>query len=279
MEGAIQTRGLTIRSAWATAAYEAFAFLKPNRHNLEHSPALRLSEGRRAEGQRGATACQSRCRVPPGLPARGGEPVITPPRRPIGLALIFLIAGASSGTAQQLPEPYTPSERWSLYLHRTYGPARMGLLAVDTAIDQVLREPACWNSGAASYGRRYARAFQSRVVRNSAELVSGLLTGEDLRYHASRSLSIHGRLWNALRASVTAQMPDGTKRPSYTRFFANELANVSTARWARQPIRPEWLMKSLAYSTLDQAETNILDEFGPDLRRVGIKVWKRVHPH
>lgn len=224
MEGAIQTRRLSIRSAWATTAYEA-------------------------------------CLHPP-----------------IGLALILLIAGASSGTAQQLPEPFTPAERWSLYLHRTYGPARMGFLAVDTAIDQVLLEPACWRSGAASYGRRYARAFQSRVVRNSAELATGLLTGEDLRYHPSRSLSVHGRLWNALRASVTAQMPDGTKRPSYTRFFANELANVSRAGWSRHSMRPEWLMKSLMCSTLDQAQTNILDEFGPDLRRIGIRIWKRVRP-
>jgi hypothetical protein len=117
------------------------------------------------------------------------------------------------------------------------------------------------------------------VVRNTAELAAGLLTGEDLRYHASRSRSIHGRLWNALKASVTAQMPDGTKRPSYTRFFANELANASTAGWGRQSMRPERLMKSLTRSTLDQAQTNILDEFGPDLRRIGTHIWKRVHPH
>ena len=236
MEGAIQTRGLSIRTAWAATAwaatvYAACAFLNRGRH------------------------------------------------LPIGLALIALVAGASSGTAQQLPEPFTTAERWSLYLHRTYGPARLGFLAVDTAIDQALSKPDSWNSGDASYGRRYARAFQSRVVRNSAELATGLLTGEDLRYHASRSLSIHGRLWNALRASVTAQMPDGTKRPAYTRFLSSELANVSTARWTRQPIRPEWLVTSLTCSTLDQAQTNILDEFGPDLRRFGGHIWKRVHPH
>src|SRR5260370_12661451 len=198
---------------------------------------------------------------------------------PIGLALLLLIGGASLSTAQQLPEPFTPSDRWSHYLHRTYGPARMGFLAVDTAIDQAWSGPGCWHSGAPDYGRRFARAFQSRVVRNSAELATGILTGEDLRYHASRSHSFHVRLWNALRSSVTAQMPDGTTRPSYTRFFAIELASVSTVPWGRQPIRPEWLMKSLTRSTLDQAQTNILDEFGPDLRRIGLHIWNRVHPH
>jgi hypothetical protein len=33
------------------------------------------------------------------------------------------------------------------------------------------------------------------------------------------------------------------------------------------------------FSTLDQAQTNLLDEFGPDLRRIGGRVWKRVRPH
>ena len=198
---------------------------------------------------------------------------------PIGLVLILLVAGASSGTAQQLTEPFTPSDRWSLYLHRTYAPARMGYLAVDTAIDQVLSGSDCWHSGAEGYGRRYARAFERRVVRTSAELAAGLLTGEDLRYRASRSHSFHGRLWNAVRSSVTAQMPDGTRRPSYSRFFAAEVTNVSTTHWGRQGIRPEWFAKSLAWSTLDQAQTNLLDEFGPDLRRMGLRMWKRVSTH
>lgn len=195
---------------------------------------------------------------------------------PVGLAIIFVIAGASAGTAQQLPEPFTPSQRWSSYLHRTFEPARMEFLALDTAIDQAFSDPACRHSVAASYGRRYARALQSRIVRNSAELATGLLTGEDLRYHPSESHSIRGRLWNALRSSVTAQMPDGTRRPSYTRLFSAELAQLSMVPWSRQPMRPERFLKSLTYSTLDQAQTNLLNEFGPDFRRIGISIWKRV---
>ncbi len=189
------------------------------------------------------------------------------------------VAGASLASAQPLTEPFTASDRWSLYLHRTFGPARLGSMAADTVIDQMLREPACWDMTAGSYGRRYALAFQRRVVKNSVELATGLLTGEDLRYRRSRSLSIQGRLWTAWRASVTAQMPDGTKRPAYSRFFASELASVTTARCTGHPIQPRWLVQSLGWSILDQAQTNMLDEFGPDLRRFGTRVWKRVHPH
>lgn len=152
----------------------------------------------------------------------------------------------------------------------------MAFLAADTAIDQALSGSNCWRSEAPDYGRRFARAFQSRVVRNSAELAAGILTGEDLRYRVSRSRSFHGRVWNALRSSVTAQMPDGSIRPSCSRFFAIELANASTVPWSRQPVRPEWFIRSLTRSTLDQAQTNLLDEFGPDLRRIGVHIWKRV---
>jgi hypothetical protein len=176
-------------------------------------------------------------------------------------------------------EPFTPSARWSQYLHRTYEPARLGLLAVDTAVDDVLREPACWDSGARSFGRRYARALERRVIKNTAELATGLLTGEDLRYRPNRSSSVQGRVWRAVRSSVTAQMPDGTLRPAYSRFFAGTLTNVSTAHWTRQQVRPEWLAKSLAWGTLDQMQTNMMDEFGPDLRRIGMRVWKGVRPH
>jgi hypothetical protein len=189
------------------------------------------------------------------------------------------VLGASLSSAQDLAEPFTASARWSQYLRRTYGPARLGFLAADTALDQALREPHCWDSSASSYGRRYARAVERRIIKNSAELGAGLLTGEDLRYRRSKSSSIHGRVWNALRWSVTAQMPDGTKRPAYSRFFATELVNVSTAHWTRQPIGVEWMSQSLAWSALDQAQTNLLDEFGPDMRRVGLRIWKRVRPH
>ena len=175
-------------------------------------------------------------------------------------------------------EPFTASARWSQYLHRTYDPTRLGLLALDTAVDQMLREPVFWDSGAASYGRRYGRTLERRVVKNTAELAGGLLTGEDLRYRMSRSSSLKVRFWNAVRSSVLAQMPDGTTRPAYTRFAAVTVTSMATGNWTRDPIRPSRLGRTLAWSTLDQVETNMIAEFGPDLRRFGTRVWKRVRP-
>jgi hypothetical protein len=196
----------------------------------------------------------------------------------VGLLLVLHAIGCSLAQAQQPSEPFTASARWSHYLHRTYGPDRMALLAVDAAIDHALLEPACWDSAAGSYGRRYARSFERRWIRNTTELATGILTGEDLRYRASQSRSLRGRVWNAVRASVTARMSDGTRRPAYTRFFANSVADISTAHWTNQPIRTGWLLQSPAWSALGQIQTNLLDEFGPDLRRIGTRIWKRGRP-
>jgi hypothetical protein len=196
------------------------------------------------------------------------------------LPLLLLALGASSGFAQQqLTDPFTPSERWSRYIHRTYDPARLGLLGADIAIDHLLREPACWDLTASSYGRRYGRALERRIIKNTAELGAGILTGEDLRYRVSRSHFIPARIWNAVQSSVTARMPDGTRRPAYTRFFATAVTDVSTANWTNQRIQPGWLLPSLAWSALDQMQTNLMDEFGPDLRRTAGRIWKLARPH
>src|SRR6516164_239791 len=197
----------------------------------------------------------------------------------IALVLLVSLIGVSSGIAQVksadslTDKSYTPPERWSQYLHRTFGPPRLGLLAAETAVDQGFGEPGCWDASGAAYVQRYARAFDRRLVKNTTEFATGLLTGEDLRYRKSRSRSIQGRAWNALRASVVAQMPDGTERPAYTRFFASATTELATAHWVGQPIRTKWVFQSVGWSVLDQAETNLVDEFSPDVRRIATRLW------
>src|SRR5215467_6270844 len=161
-----------------------------------------------------------------------------------GMGLAFLV-GASVGYGQQQPtEPFSPSRRWARYIHRTYSPDRLGLLAIETTLDQALREPGCWDRGMGSYARRYTRGFERRVIRNSAELGAGLLTGEDLRYHRSRSTLLHGRVWNAVRSAFLARMPDGTNQPAYGRFVATAIAEASTVHWTGQTVQPGWLGRS-----------------------------------
>jgi hypothetical protein len=172
--------------------------------------------------------------------------------------------------------PFTASLRFQRYLRRTYSVSRLGLLAVDTAMDHAMGEPSCWDRGGSAYALRYSRAFQRRLVRNTAELGFGIITREDLRYRRSRSASMSGRLWNGVMQAFLARMPDGTERPAFSRFAAAAAAQSSTAHWTGRRVKPGWLAESVAWATLDQIQTNLLDEFGPDLRRVGGRVWSRV---
>lgn len=193
----------------------------------------------------------------------------------VSLALLAVLTAGSSPAQTQDHGSLTPADYWERYLRRTYAPTRVGLLAVETAIDHAFRDPACWDSTASSYGRRVGLAFERRVTRNTLELAGGLLTGEDLRYHASLSSSFQARIWNALRSSVTARMPNGRTRPAYTRFFASEVTELTTARWTGHSISAERMGRSLGWCAFNQMQTNLLDEFGPDLRRAGLRLYRR----
>jgi len=184
----------------------------------------------------------------------------------------------ASAFAQQPAESYTPSDRWTAYLHRTYSPQRLAFLAVDTAIDNALRDPHCWDNSATSYGRRFARSFERRIIKNSFELGAGILTGQDLRYHAMRSAPFTHRIWNAVRSAAVAQSSSGSDQVAYTRFLAVAAMDVSTANWTGRPITGRWIVRSVGWSLVDQAQTNLMDEFTPDLRRFGTRLWKRVRP-
>jgi hypothetical protein len=68
----------------------------------------------------------------------------------------------------------------------------------------------------------------------------------------------------------------GKRRPAYTRFVAGVVADASVAHWTGQPVRPRWLAQSVGWTALGQFQTNLLDEFGPDMRRIGARMWTRI---
>lgn len=176
---------------------------------------------------------------------------------------------AQSATMPGSRNSFTPAERFGYYVHRTYSPHRLAVLGIETGIDHALRQPACWDQGAGSYATRYARALDRRMIRNTAEFGAGLLTGEDLRYRPLTPGRLRGRVWHAVRGAFVASMPGGGERPAYTRFVASAVAELSTAHWTGQRITAGWLAGALGSGALDQIETNLLDEFAPDIRRVG----------
>ena len=72
-------------------------------------------------------------------------------------------------TAPVAPAPFTVRARWAYYLNRTYHPQGLAILALETLMDQGLRQPACWDRSPGSYLLRYSRSFDRRLIRNTAE--------------------------------------------------------------------------------------------------------------
>jgi hypothetical protein len=181
-------------------------------------------------------------------------------------------ADTTAGSTQ----PFTPAERFAYYLHRTYGPHKLGVLAFETALDHALGQPACWDQGLGSYVTRYSRALDHRMIRNTAEFGAGLLTGADLRYKRLGSGPIQARVWNAVRSAFLARAAGDRQRPAYTRFAAATVAEVGTAHWTGQPIHAAWLAQALGWGALDQIQTNLLDEFSAEFRRIGGRMCRRL---
>lgn len=178
---------------------------------------------------------------------------------------------------QQVAEtPFTPADRWAHYLRRTYGPDRLGILMAETSFEHLLHDPEMWDRSATSLGRRFGVSLERRVIRNTAEMGAGLVTGEDLRYSRSQSEGLKRRMLHSAFSSVTARMPSGRRRPAYTRFFAAAVTEASTAHWRGRPISGGGLLESLGWSAIGQVQTNLLDEFAPDLRRVGRRLWRKL---
>src|SRR3954449_7349685 len=134
------------------------------------------------------------------------------------LTASLLPAQKPNSLAEPQPPRFDLSQRWKHYVHRTYSAPRLSLLAAESAVDHALREPACWDRAGTSYAQRYMRAIDRRVIRNTAEFASGVLTGEDLRYVRSRSVRPSGRAWYAVRSAFQARTSDGAVRPAYTRY-------------------------------------------------------------
>jgi hypothetical protein len=73
-------------------------------------------------------------------------------------------------------------------------------------------------------------------------------------------------------------MPDGHIRPAYTRFFASTVTDLSTAHWTNQPIQARFVFDSMAWSAIGQMQTNLFDEFSPDMRRFGLRILRKLRP-
>jgi hypothetical protein len=194
------------------------------------------------------------------------------------------VAMAGIACAQSDPrpaDPFTPEERLQYFLHRTFAWKKMALLGATSTVSHAIGGPSIWGDGSAGLASRYASHFGERLTRNTIELGLGLALHEDLRYKRSHETGIVARLRYATTHALLASVPDGSVRPAYSRFAAAFGGEFLYSRWTPRGESGGEIVRRATWSLLDRIPNSYLDEFTPDLVRIGRRVrnkFRRARP-
>ena len=204
-------------------------------------------------------------------------------RRVIQQGAFCLLFASGALYAQDYPSAEdafsTIGDRFRYYLHRTYtSRPRLAFLLADTGMGHALNDPEEWGRQPRSFGVRLASNFGRRVVANSIEFGLGAVLQEDARYRSSPEPGLRKRIRHATVTAFTARLPDGRIRPAYSRFGAIAGGVLISSRWHPGAASSSDLLLDVGFGVLDKIPSNLLDEFSPDMRRVGRKVFKTIWP-
>lgn len=194
------------------------------------------------------------------------------------LALFFLsVAFAAAEDLEPFlsTPPLTAAHPFQEYLERTYGWQTLSWLATDTAIDHLRSRPE-WGSGPGGFGCQYASAFGRRLISNSVELGVGLALHEDTRFHLSGRVGILPRMRYAMAHAFLDSVPGGKFEPAYARFAAITSGALVAPSWHRQTLSASGFFLDMSSGMLNQLQNSLLNEFGPDLQKLGQKIRKKV---
>jgi hypothetical protein len=179
-------------------------------------------------------------------------------------------------TGQNLPS-FDMAERWEHYLRRTYSWQRMGLLGADVGVDMVLSRPADGRS-VHCYNDRYLGAFFRRSSRTTVELVAGAALHEDIRRRESGRKGFFPRLSYALSHTFTAYQPDGHSSVSWSRIIGAVGGIAVYETWNQRPITTGIVGRELSFAMASNFQDSLLMEFGPDMKRFGLRLKNRFMP-
>jgi hypothetical protein len=199
------------------------------------------------------------------------------------LAVLFLFAaGPAYLQGQQATatnKKFGFKDRLVLYLKYTYVDPRShaDLIGEVTAGDFVFGGLKPWGSGLSGWGKSLAPAYGQRVVDNTSEMLFGSLIGDDVRY---RPLQEHGMIKRGLHATIgafTAHESNGSTRPAYSRFGAVAASILIANQWLPHPETGGNLTRTVAFGITDKVQGDLLQEFSPDLKRLGRKAWRKIY--
>ena|SRR5437879_2101031 len=194
------------------------------------------------------------------------------------IALFWLsvaVAAAADHEPFLLTPPLTSAEQFQHYLDRTYGWQTMSWLATDTALDHLRSRPE-WGRGPGGFGCQYASAFGRRLISNSVELGVGLVLHEDTRFHLSQRRGFLTRMKYAMTHAFLDSVPGGKFEPAYARFAAVTSGALITPAWHQRSLSASGFFEDFTFGMLGQLQNSLLNEFSPDLQKLGRNVRKKV---
>jgi hypothetical protein len=161
----------------------------------------------------------------------------------------------------------TKAERWNDYFRRTVNPFSLVSSAASAGLGQWRDRPEEWGQGGAGYGRRYASAVGSHVVKETLMFGVSAALHEDNRYVISADRTTRGRIVNAIEGVVYARRDDGSRRVSISRFSAYAGAFLISRTW--QPASsdsPKGVVLNMGMSFGLSVGMNVVREFWPRKR-------------
>ncbi len=197
----------------------------------------------------------------------------------------IVLFSSSVACPQTLPpqaqEPkFDFSARLKWYAQRTYTDPwrRVWLVGEVAADDFAFGGIKNWGTGLSGFGKSLAPVYGQRVVDNTLEFVAGSVIGDDARYRRSTSRTLVKRGLHAAVSTFTARSKNGQIRPAYSRIISVTAALLIANRWQPRPMTGMRLADSVMFNITDMAQDNLLVEFGPDLKKFGMRYWHKLRP-
>ena len=187
----------------------------------------------------------------------------------------LLIAGCPCALGQDdSAADFTGRDRLNSYVERTFlDKTRLVFLFVDTAEDHLQRQPRGWDLGSTGWATRLGSNYGKRLIRNTIELGAGTLLSEDPRYRPSTAPGIAPRVRHAVVSAFIVGGPGGRRRPAYGMFAALTATAFIVSVWQPRRVCTGEVMRGVSFSLLDRVQGRLLEEFSPDMKRFGKRIW------
>ena len=157
------------------------------------------------------------------------------------------------------------------YVKRTYGPSAAARSTLAAGVAQAEDTPHEWGQGALGFGRRFASAFGTHILKKSIEYPVAKLHHEPFGYRPSTKNGVKPRLLYALTSVViTHKTTDGSRTVHSAEISGDLGAGLLSRLW--QPASTRTLATGFGSAgTMLAADAgyNVLREFWPEIR----------HPH